>query len=328
MDIKIYAFELLFRHGISIDDLFSHIQEKGIENALTLTNFLENGGTRPNIRKIITTTTRDEHPDYLVGLSLSVKDISAFCSLKAQNGKLEVTAEQLASGTLMTDFNFFIIYKPTGRGLYQHYYQSQATTTFCKLLKDHFRNLRGKFLDAEIRDLIAENGYSEKKATRLAKQKYFHFLPTNVIERPGEIDSLINELNRIDSLAFEPESYEEFTRFGRAHQGLLKKVKQTVFFEKTPDLVGQCKEWAANLFTANDIKTAIVKGIDVNGNEATIKLNNDYQVLHKYDYDDMVATIELNDLTTSLDDATIITELLRLSQNQTIKALLETEATQ
>jgi len=328
MDIKVYAFELNFRHGIDIDDLFNHVQSKGDNDVQKIVDYLENGGDKPNINKIVSTSSRTSNLDYIVGISLSIKDVSAFCSLKANNGKLEVSAEQLESGTLMTDFNFFVIHKPTGRGLYQHYFQSQATTTFCKLLKDHYRTLRGNLVASETEVLQHSQGFSKKKALRQAKQKYFHFLPTSVIERPEDIGELISELTRIDSLAFEPESYEDYTQFGRPYQGLIKKVKPVIYFEKGQNVMGQCKEWAASLFTANDIKAAIVKGIDINGNEATIKLNNDYQVLHKYDYDDLIVTISLDDLTTSLDNATIITELLNLSQTQSIKSLLESTATE
>lgn len=328
MEVKIYAFELNFRYGIDVNQLFNHISQKGDKDRKLLLNYLQKkSGERPRISSIITTSNSTANQDYLLGLSLNIKDISAFCRLTAVDGKLSLSAEQLVQGSLMTDFNFFIIYKPTGRGLYQHYHQSQATTVFCGLLKSYYSSMRKGLVELEKQEIMSSEGRSEKAAHRQAAKKYFRFLDTNVIARPGDIQDYILELNSINRLDFESQSFDNFNKFGKPSDGVLKRVKNTIFFEKTPDLVTKAKEFAAGLFTpVNQIKSATVKGVDINGNEATIKLNNDYQVLHSYEYDDFVLKVSLNDLTASLDDSKVLKELLDLSQSKRIKGLLETPA--
>lgn len=329
MDVRIYAFELTFGGEIKLTSFEDFLKRLGRYHSKKIADFLEKGGKKPEIREVILVGRRKEFPDYVVGLNLTIKDISAFCSLKLEKGKLAVSAQALERGTLMTDFNFFVIYEPTGRGLYQHYHHSPATTTFCKLLNDRYLLMVSGLVKKKALDMVEKsNGEIDiESATKEIEKKYISYLKTEVIERPGSMGDMIMELKKIKRLTIEPYSYDRYTRFARPDKPIFKKIKQIIHFDgSVGTLVDYAKEYAANLVSKNTMRSAIAKGVDINGNEATIKLNKDYQVLSTYDYDDLIAKINLKDLTESIEDAKIITELLNLTQSRNIKTLIETPA--
>lgn len=326
MEVKVYAFELFFGKGVCADVFFNHLRPEGIRKAQSVASQLEKSGA-PTSAEILLIDTPASHPDYISGLFLTIKDAKAFCGLKGKGGKLEMSAKSLEAGTAMSDFNFFVLNRKTCRGLYQHYHQSKAATTFCRELGYKYSEYREQLIKEEASKLLTENRrLSEGGAIRKAKKKFARFMESNIITRPESMPDLIQDLRMLNKLVIEPKSYKNYTKFARSHTGLLKRVKQTLYFEKHQNVLSECKDFAASLIKTGQLKSATAVGLDINGNEATLKLNNDYQVLTYYDYNDVVAAIDVDDIAATVETAPMIKELLNLTGAGTIKALLETPA--
>lgn len=109
------------------------------KNLITIQDFIENNLVFEMSDILERNVLIDcSHSDYYKGLILTVKDQKAFCKLQGNLDDLEITVENLSGGDQLIEFNFFVINKKTGKGLYQFYYQSTSLSKFKEILKRRF----------------------------------------------------------------------------------------------------------------------------------------------------------------------------------------------
>ena len=70
------------------------------------------------------------NPKYFVGLFVTVKDQKKFCELTKKKGKLCIKVNNLKDNSTLMHFNFFVMNKETGFGLFQHYHNSCSANQF------------------------------------------------------------------------------------------------------------------------------------------------------------------------------------------------------
>ncbi len=132
--------------------------------------------------------------NYYVGLLVTVKDQKTFCELVRNSGKLVVRVNELDENTNLMDFNFFIINKVTGLGVYQYYHQSCSLNSF-----GHFNNRRfSEFNDYMIETEIAETPQQLRTPAKekSIKFKYRGKLSWEILVRSENLKNLIQEFQR------------------------------------------------------------------------------------------------------------------------------------
>jgi len=100
--------------------------------------------------------------NYYVGLLVTVKDQKTFCQLVKKSGHLVVKVNELDDDSNLMDFNFFVLHKTTGFGIYQYYHQSCSVNSFGYFNNRRFAEYRDSRVDAEI-SAIPRNERTESK---------------------------------------------------------------------------------------------------------------------------------------------------------------------
>ncbi len=96
----------------------------------------------------------DHDDDYFVGLVVTVKDHRAYCELVSEEGGMRLKVNELAEGSHLMDFNFFVFHKTTHQGLYQHYHQSCSPGAFADLCAVRFSEYRTGLADSAVAALL------------------------------------------------------------------------------------------------------------------------------------------------------------------------------
>jgi len=109
MKVRTYVFSVNTKSKhVSLGDLFSYLA-----NEPRIIGQGENGERRFYVD--------ESNPSYYKGLVVTVKDQKAFCKLLEGNaGDITIEVENLDEKERLMEFNFFVLNKSNGFGLYQH----------------------------------------------------------------------------------------------------------------------------------------------------------------------------------------------------------------
>jgi hypothetical protein len=304
MKVRIFGFGINLGRGIGFRDFFGHLE--------TL-----NGKQFDN--RILTVAKQDA---WWLGVLITIKDAKRFCKMQQAGPKYTISAHELEKGTSMVDFNFFAIYEPTGRGLYQHYHLSSHVSTFCEFLKQRYDALKRQ----KIQDAIEKRtDVPEGVANQAAAKQFAHSLRFTIMCRQESLERCIAQLERVKNMEFEYTSLEfqndPLTPLTKVAK---KRVEKFVFGRTNVDVT----KAAVLQFVGKKLSERIrVHGVDPNGVEQVYKLQNDYDTFAEEEYDDVVKTIEMNsdNMVESLMTSPVIEKLLKIA-NGAAKTLLTTPA--
>ena len=93
---------------------------------------------------------KDSNDKYYLGLLVTVKDQKSFCKLVTEDGKMVVHISEVDSNENLMDFNFFVINKETGSGMYQYYHQSCSLNSFGYFITKKFHNYKNEKIESEL----------------------------------------------------------------------------------------------------------------------------------------------------------------------------------
>lgn len=233
------------------------------------------------------------HQDFYLGLVITVKNQRTFCELKEAEGSFTVAVSLLDDGAHLMEFNFFIINKKNGLGLYQYYHNSCSVGQFFKMFKSHFHEWKVVARAAHQKMLMSEQGLDEKKAENKAVAKYKGRLKTQQLVRKQDLAKILLEYDRIKSLMLEfsylePESKE----FGPLDK-YVKKSRKIFSFDKK----WKPKALASNVVNAikqSGAENSGVRVADESGAETFLRLQNNPDNFGRFDYD--TVAMHLNNL--------------------------------
>ncbi|QIL71683.1 hypothetical protein G7048_15760 [Diaphorobacter sp. HDW4B] len=252
------------------------------------------------------------HPEYHVGMIVTVKDQKTFCRLVSGNGCLLVKVDELELDTKLMEFNFFVFNKATGTGLYQYYHQSCSLTSFGYLVARRFREYKESLIQAEI-DKMPQDDRSDSKLTKTRK----HFkgqLKWEMLVRAEKLQELIAEWERVKSFEWtiatptvEQEDFKPLAPY-------IRNQKSKLAFE-----VGAPVSPLANAISALVTRLGIVKGRiegqDAEGLDRVLRILNNPENYGEYDYDDRAGKLHDLDLT-QFQNAWVVAELIKACKDQ------------
>ncbi len=307
MKVRIFAFEWFMGGGITLDDFCGHLQTlSGLETE----------------HKLLALTQKE---DYWAGVLISIKDVSAFCQMRRDGRVFTIEAKELDENAQIADFNYFIINKSTGRGLYQHYHQSPVSNTFSKFVKKCYLSYRKQRIESEI---MAAGGEAIKNVDeKRIRSKYYGGFTYKTVLKQKEFIKCVDALRQIKMFSFELETITaEEKQFTPASE-FAKRCSHKFFFQEDRLLSG-LKDGIAKTIKEMGIKSASVKGKDEYNEEVVYKLFNDYATFEEFDYDDIIGSVSFNssNLEQSLNKSKLIEELLSIAARPEVNALLTIKA--
>lgn len=249
----------------------------------------------------------NSHTEYHVGLVVTVKDQKTFCRLVADNGNLLVKVDELELDTKLMEFNFFVVNKATGTGLYQYYHQSCSLSSFGYLVANRFREYKESVIQAEI-DKVPEAERSEARIAKVRKQ-FNGQLNWEILVRAEKLEELIAELKRVKSFEWtvatptvEQEDFKPLAPY-------IRNQRSKLSFEVGAPVSTLAAAISAAATRMNLLKGRI-EGEDADGLDRVLRLLDNPENFGEYDYDDLAG--KLNDLDlTQFQHAWVATELIK-----------------
>jgi hypothetical protein len=252
---------------------------------------------------------------YYAGLLVTVKDQKTYCELVESSGKLTVKVNELDADSNLMDFNFFVLNKLNGLGLYQYYHQSCSLNSFGYYCASRFGEYRKVAVDSALA-AIPEDELTNAKANSI-RQKHSARLKWEILVRKEKLKDLIEELERVKAFEY---SFASLTaqepEFKPLENFVRKETKKLSFTTGSP--VKKIASILASYVRSSQIKSGKVTGIDSDGIERVLRITDNPDNFGEYLYDDIAPRINSLD-TAAFEKSWVIQELLeKCTQNKHI----------
>lgn len=225
--------------------------------------------------------------EFYFGMVVTIKDQKKFCKGRALDGDFTFDVVDLAQAEKVLDFNYFIISKETGFGLYQYYHHSCAARQFGKIIKDLFSSYRTSLVTAARLSKVAEQQHelSKKQSTEINKEHRAN-LNFSILVRPDNLEQILNEYSKIKCFEFE---YSTLTPDIQAATPLVDQVlkKRERLRFHTPTNVRDLAAGIANFSKGHNLSSGKVIVENEVGDEFPMRLFNMPDYFAVYDYDEL-----------------------------------------
>lgn len=247
-------------------------------------------------------------PDYYVGVVITIKDHKTYCELVRAPTNILVRVAEVQHDASLMDFNFFVLNKRTGAGMYQYYHHSCSVSAFCHLAGSKFNEYKEQVIAEKI---AAESSGEELTEARRAKIRREHNsrFSWEVLVRQEALEAMIEELHKVKSFEYLIATPEVPEAEFKAHTAYIKsRTSKITFVADTPGkmLASAIKACVV----AERPKRGRVEGVDGYGVEKVISILDNPENFGEYDYDQLAAKLDQLDVT-RFSTAWVVGELLR-----------------
>lgn len=272
---------------VSLDDLFKLME---IDNG-------KEDKSKEIVRRFYVDTTSD--PKFILGLVVTVKDQRRFLELVANSANFKIRVNNLRGANKLMEFNFFVINKENGLGVYQYYHGSCSPQTFGSYLVTRYRALSNLSRDGAIAELHKQNKHTAK-AEKSIKSTHRFGLDFSLLVRPEDIKTILSNYKEIKSFSYEFLSLEAAISFGSPLKGLAKKITEKVIFDPQiqKNRIAQGIDSMMSTIKAN---TARVQVIDDEDQPLSIKLLKIPDNFGEQDFDILAEELDELDVTVFKD---------------------------
>jgi hypothetical protein len=275
MDIKLLGFELEVGKGISLVDLFDYIATtKGSPIV-----FYKYG-------RFLYVEDLGQH---YAGLLITTKDQKKFIEFEQHAGTAKLEPRDVTQGSQIADFNYFLVNKKTGRGLYQYYHNSCSIDTFASVCKRHYDNLK----ESQIKAAISALAQPTPSKQRQCRSMFAGTLTWNVLVRPEAFRDMVSDLKSIKSLTVTVTTLAFKQTIFSPIANHAKRMTQTFRFPANtapvPALLGEIDA----LVGLHEVDAARIEGQDKDGRHHVLKVDNTPDSFGVYDYDTIASKMDL-----------------------------------
>lgn len=235
----------------------------------------------------------DVDEEFYTGLLITAKDQRSFPQLLNEEGKLSIKVSELAEGSRLMDFNFFVINKKTFCGLYQHYHASCSLAQFGVFLRQEFyKPEQEKRALEKIKSLMATGGFSRESAEAIAAKTFKKRMGFDLFFKPDDFLKIISAMNEIKQFQFDISTVTAIQKtFSPGIE--LKRVQEQVAFAN-PSLVQKISSKIGSFVKKNGITKGKVITVDPNGEIYPVYLHRNIDGFGEFDFDEVTAEIELD----------------------------------
>lgn len=266
MQANLVGFELHVGKTVSLAEFFDHLRSLGNQQ-------IRFAGHERMIYI-------GERADYYLGLFITIKDQAKFCELRSDGDEFEISVRSLDDGTNIVDFNFFVVHKDTGRGLYLHYHQSCSANQFGLYCRRRYEDLRGTKKDA---DIAALGSTPTKKALRAIAAHYKKVtLKLVVMVRKEKLSELLEEFESIQVFEFDVQAMtSEEPEYTPVRPFIKRQTRRIRFIKQSSQSV--IRSWISAV--AGSVQRARVQGLDEDGETRAFRLMDNPDSFGSYEYE-------------------------------------------
>lgn len=297
-------------YGFSVDAGNVHVSLSDLFGAMREQSGMEDD-TKSNVRRFYIDDQSDA--EFVLGLVVTVKDQRKFCELVDERGAFKFKVNNLTGMNKLMEFNFFVVNKVNGLGIYQYYHHSCSPGTFGSYLRTRYRSLSDDSRDGMITQLRGD-GLHTRKAEALIRSQHRQGLSFGLLTRNDALADVLAGYKSIRSFDYEYVNLDPVARIAQPLQGLVTKVKERVSFDSNIDknivaagiiaMLGQIKGRSARVQVVDDDDTPI-----------SVRVANIPENFGEQEYDDLAG--ELDDLDVdNFSQHAIIAELLEICKVQ------------
>jgi len=310
MKVRMYGFEIEAESpSISIDELMVYFAHRTGET----------DQSHPIERRIFLDTAIDR--DYYLGLVVTVKDQKRFCRLENNEGQIMITVENLTGDDKLMDFNFFVINRKNGLGLYQYYHQSCGLNVFGSYLTTHYKFLCEKAANADVEKQRNQNGDLSKSQENSIRKKHKGRLIFNQLVRKDSLVKILSECKKLKAFEYEISTLDTDSQAGIPLSRYVKKIRQKLTFSQT--------------WSVTDLAAAIVSAVrDLNPNSGRVYALNEFDEdvsLKIFNVPDNFGEEDFNDVAIKLHNLDlnafashrVINELVKLCKSEELRHIFE-----
>lgn len=279
MKVRLYGFSLEAGHTkSSLSDLYDHIELFSGEA----------DNTRTNERRIY--FSKDADPTFARGLVVTVKDQKAFCKLIDENGRLVISVENLQGDDKLMEFNFFVINKANGIGLYQQYHHSCSLGVFGGYLRDRYRTISEEAAGQAIEALRQQGEHTDRKETAI-KRAHRGGLSVATLVHSGNLAAVLRQFDKIKSFEYEFAQLDAIREVAQPLQPYVKRRKEKVTFEPRYAVVTIANA-VHNAVNAIQPKSGRVHVETEDGDPLSVKLADIPEHFGEHEYDDIASQLD------------------------------------
>ena len=286
MKVRIMGFTIDPTKKPSLNDLMTNIEADFID---TNKENEKRGG-----RLLFVDT--DSYNDYYVGLVITAKDAKTYCQLKQDaDGSMKLVVSDLDPDSSLMEFNFFIVKKDNGIGLYQYYHQSCSMNGTMKLLNQRFNIVHRQKVEEAKELYIKTEKLSKKKATTKANAENHDRFKWQMLVSEEKLNKILAHMKRIKALELNFSTLEaEADEFRGLKDHVVKNTQRFLFSQQSKfrDLVKNVMTCVNN----SDADSGRVIAIDINDNEQTFDIAENLDIFGVYDFDDITKEIDSLDI--------------------------------
>lgn len=229
----------------------------------------------------------DHDEDYYLGMIVTVRDQKKFCKGKVLGGDFTFDVVNLKQADKMLEFNYFIINKSSGLGLYQHYHQSCTPRILGQMLKQLSSIYSRSCGDAHIAAIEAKNGkqYSKSKRSKL-RQPFVSKLDFSILVRQENLEEILKEYAKIKSFEYEYATLTPQIQQATPLASHVLKKKEYLRFH-TPTNVFDLAKSIAGFAKNGGLKSGRVKVENEYGDEFPLRIFDMPDYFAVYDFDEL-----------------------------------------
>lgn len=247
--------------------------------------------------------------EYLLGLLITIKDQKTFCQLSNEGDTPTIIVNEIAKKSDIMDFNFFVLNKSNGLGLYQYYHQSCSFNKFGYIASKLYHDLKESKSQFDINDIKTRDlsEREEEKQIKTIKKKYNFRLNYSVLIRPDSLVAILQEYKRIKAFEFDYAWLEPEENAYTLMKDLVKKEHRRLSFVQA-SVSGITSAIVKSLSDTN-ISNGRVIVQDYYDNERIVEILNNPDKFGEYDFDHVA--YHLNSLKLdNIKECWVIKELL------------------
>lgn len=278
MKVRLYGFSLKAGHNkTSLSDLYDYLAVHSGEP----------DNTKSNERRIY--FDKDSDATYARGLIVTVRDQKAFCKLIEDNGSLVINVESLQGDDKLMEFNFFLINKTNGIGLYQHYFHSCSLGVFGGYLRTDYREISDAKCADEIHASERTGRHTDAKEKAI-KRAHRGNLEVATLVHSGSLSTVLRDFEKIKSFEYEFAELEAIRDVAQPLSPYVRRRKETVTFEQRANVgtLANAVQQAVNLIQPRSGRVHVETE---DGDVLSVQLENIPEHFGEYEYDDIARQI-------------------------------------
>lgn len=221
-------------------------------------------------------------PDYYVGLILTAKGQRKFCELDSTTQNKKITVRKLKDKHRLVEFNYFLIRKATGAGVYQTYRGSCGLMAFGSLLNHLYTAELGRVREAAL--LKIGGALANKAQATAVRGKFKMKLDFTPIYRRDDFETILSLMKDIKTLSFDAESLGVTDGVFVRNKDIVAKDKVTFTFSRDGNL-SRIRQAIVSIVKTGRYADPTVGGEDHDGTPVSIKLEENLNSFDRCDFD-------------------------------------------